>query len=86
MFLNSSKKGAVLFSLGSSLHSKNLPIEKQNLFIEIFSEFSDYNFIWKFESNKTAKNLPKNLLIRPWVPQSDILAHPKLKVFITHGG
>lgn len=86
MFCNSSKKGTVLFSLGSSIHSKNLPIEKQELFIKIFSEFEDYNFLWKFESNEIAKNLPKNVLIRPWLPQSDILAHPKLRVFITHGG
>lgn len=85
-FFNSSKKGTILFSLGSSVHSESLPIEKQKLFIDIFSEFVDYNFLWKFESNITATNLPPNVRIHPWLPQSDLLAHRKLKVFITHGG
>lgn len=85
-FVNSSKKGTVLFSLGSSLHSKNLPIVTQKLFTDIFSEFVDYHFLWKFESNITAEELPKNVRILPWIPQSDVLAHSKLKAFITHGG
>lgn len=85
-FLNSSKKGAVLFSLGSTLRANDLPMEKIELFINVFREFDDYNFLWKFENNKTITNLPKNICIQSWVPQSDVLAHPKLKAFITHGG
>lgn len=86
MFLNSSKKGAVLVSFGSTLRDINLSAERIRLFVEIFRDFSDYNFLWKFESNQTLGKLTKNVYIRPWLPQSDILAHPKLKVFITHGG
>lgn len=86
MFINSSRKGTILFALGSALRSDNLSNEKQKLFIDIFHEFKDYNFLWKFESNQTAKKLPKNVMINPWIPQRDVLAHPKLKAFITHGG
>lgn len=85
-FLNSSRKGTVLFSFGSAIRSDSISIEKQKLFLDIFSEFDDYNFLWKFESVLTIEELPKNIRIQPWVPQRDILAHPKLKAFITHGG
>lgn len=86
IFLNASRKGAVLFSLGSTLRANDLPTEKIQLFINVFQEFSDYNFLWKFENNRTIDNLPKNICIRPWVSQSDVLGHPKLRAFITHGG
>lgn len=79
-------KGTVLFSFGTTLRANDLPMEKVQLFLNVFHEFSDYNFIWKFENNKTIENLPKNVYISPWVSQSDVLAHPKLKAFITQGG
>ena len=41
--------------------------------------------MWKFEDD-TLTDLPKNVKILKWLPQSDILAHPNLKLFITHGG
>ncbi|XP_031633767.1 uncharacterized protein LOC116347346 [Contarinia nasturtii] len=86
LFLNSSKKGAVLFSLGSCIRSDNVPIDKLRLFLDVFSELTNYNFVWKFESNFTSEDLPSNVQILPWIPQADVLAHPKLKAFITHGG
>uniref|UniRef100_A0A6M2DX19 Putative udp-glucoronosyl and udp-glucosyl transferase n=1 Tax=Xenopsylla cheopis TaxID=163159 RepID=A0A6M2DX19_XENCH len=83
-FIESSTKGAVLFSLGTNLKSEIIGDAKINMFISAISRFSDYNFLWKIElKNKT---FPKNMLVRQWMPQNDILAHPKIKLFITHGG
>lgn len=58
---------------------------KQKLIIEAFRQLPNYHFLWKFESDAPLK-LPKNVMIRKWLPQSDILAHPKIKAFFTHSG
>lgn len=61
-------------------------VEKQKLILDAFEQLSDYHFVWKFEEPTTDLKLPKNVLIRPWLPQSDILSHPKLKAFFSHSG
>lgn len=85
-FMNSSEKGVVLFSLGSNFRSDLMTIEKQRMFIEAFDQLSDFNFLWKFESNISSEQLPKNVQIRSWLPLSNALAHPKTKLIIFHGG
>lgn len=85
-FIESSKKGAVVFTLGSNFNASLMSFEKRKAFIDAFKQFPNYHFIWKFEKPMTDLTLPKNIMIRPWLPQSDILAHPKIKAFITHGG
>merc|ERR1712110_494127 len=40
--------------------------------------------IWKWD--KEMAGLPDNILLSSWLPQQDLLAHPNLKVFVTHGG
>lgn len=84
-FINAGRKGAVLFSLGTNIRSDELGKERQILLIEAMRQLTDYNFLWKFESDLDLK-LPKNVMIRKWMPQNDILAHPKVKGFITHAG
>ncbi|XP_055315318.1 UDP-glycosyltransferase UGT5-like [Sitodiplosis mosellana] len=85
-FIDSSKKGAVVFSLGSNFRSDYMPAAKQQIFLKVLSELPDYHFLWKFESNISAADLPENVLIRPWLPVSDILADPKVKAIYFHGG
>lgn len=85
-FMNLSKKGVVLFSLGSHFRSELMPVEKQKMFIDAFSQLPDYHFLWKFESNLSGSELPKNVQIRSWLPLSDALAHPKTKLMLFHGG
>lgn len=84
--MSASNKGVVLFSLGSNYRSDCMPLDKQKMFIEVFRQLSHYNFLWKFESNLSTAELPKNVQIHSWLPISDILAHPKTKAIIFHGG
>lgn len=84
--MNSSKKGVVLFSLGSHFRSELMTVAKQKMFIDAFSQLPDYHFLWKFESNLSGFELPKNIQIRSWLPLSDALAHPKIKLIFFHGG
>lgn len=41
--------------------------------------------LWKWEQ-PALPEIPNNVLIRKWFPQSGILAHPNIRLFITHGG
>lgn len=85
-FINSSKKGAVLFSLGTNVQSSLMDVKKQKWILDAFEQFPDYHFLWKYEEPTTELKLPKNVITRQWLPQSDILAHPKIKAFFMHSG
>ncbi|XP_030374418.1 UDP-glucuronosyltransferase 1-8 [Scaptodrosophila lebanonensis] len=83
-FLNESEHGAIYFSMGSNLKSKDLPEEKQKIILEAFRSLK-LRVLWKFERTDLAGK-PDNVLISDWFPQTDILAHPKILAFVTHGG
>ena len=82
-YFDKSKEGVILFSMGSHIKSKDLPNEMKQEILKAFSRLK-YDVLWKFEED--LPNVPKNVKISKWLPQSDILAHPNLKLFITHGG
>lgn len=84
-FFNRSKRGVVLFSLGTNMRGDMMDSRRVNFFIEAFKKFPEHNFVWKFESELDTV-IPENVKIVPWFPQNDILAHPKTKAFITHCG
>ncbi|XP_018334024.1 UDP-glucuronosyltransferase 1-1-like [Agrilus planipennis] len=84
-FLDGVKHGAVYFSMGTNLRSTHLKDKYKNAFIRVFSKLKQ-RVIWKFEDGNNLPKLPSNVLIRKWLPQQDILAHPNVKAFITHGG
>ncbi|XP_052842196.1 UDP-glycosyltransferase UGT5 [Drosophila gunungcola] len=83
-FLDGATHGAIYFSLGSQVRSADLPPEKLKIFLEVFGSLKQ-RVLWKFE-DETLPNLPANVKVQSWMPQTDILAHPNVKVFIAHGG
>nr|CAH7769279.1 unnamed protein product [Callosobruchus chinensis] len=82
--LDEAKHGVIYFSMGSNIKSKDLPVEKRNAILDGFRKRKE-TILWKFEED-TLPGKPKNVIIRKWFPQQDILAHPNVKVFWTHGG
>lgn len=69
--MDESKDGVILFSMGSNLKSSDLP---ESRLVEILTAFSKLKqrVIWKFEK-EDLPNIPENVLISKWLPQSDIL-------------
>lgn len=82
-FMDSAQEGVVYFSMGSNLKSRDMSAEKKQAFLNVLGRLKQ-KVIWKFEEDLPGK--PDNVLIRNWLPQQDILAHPNIKLFITHGG
>ncbi|KAJ9601569.1 hypothetical protein L9F63_000312, partial [Diploptera punctata] len=83
-YLDEAKHGVVYFSMGSVLSSAYFPEPIKKAFLEAFSKLKE-NVLWKFEA-ESLPGKPENVKIGKWLPQSDILAHPNIKLFITHGG
>ncbi|CAG4992130.1 unnamed protein product [Colias eurytheme] len=83
-YLDSSKNGVIYLSFGSNVPSSLLPAETIQLFINVFSKLP-YDVLWKWEKDELPGK-SENIRISKWLPQSDLLRHPKIKLFITQGG
>lgn len=83
-FIESASDGVIYFSLGSNVKSKDLPLETRETLLKVFGRLKQ-RVLWKFEDDQLP-NKPDNVLINKWFPQPDILAHPNVRLFITHGG
>nr|XP_051675719.1 UDP-glucuronosyltransferase 2B14 isoform X2 [Oryctolagus cuniculus] len=79
---SSGEEGVVLFSLGSMI--RNITEERTNVIASALAQLPQ-KVIWRFHGKKP-ENLGPNTQIYKWVPQNDILGHPKTKAFVTHGG
>lgn len=82
--MDSAEHGVIYFSLGSVVKSSKMPQETVSL---LLSELAKLNqtVLWKWEDDQLP-NLPKNVKVKKWFPQNDILGHPNCRLFITHGG
>ncbi|CAO4378917.1 unnamed protein product [Caenorhabditis nigoni] len=82
------RESTVLISFGSVYRSFQMPDKFKAGLIKMFESLPDVTFIWKYEKDDAEfkKRLPKNVHLKKWVPQTDLLADKRVKVFMTHGG
>ncbi|XP_044729431.1 UDP-glycosyltransferase UGT5-like [Chrysoperla carnea] len=82
--LDDAKDGVIYFSMGTNVVGKDLPESHRKALLDAFSKLKQ-TVLWKWEDDKLPGQ-PKNVKISKWYPQADLLAHPNIKLFITHGG
>lgn len=84
----SGPQGTVFVSFGGTLE---LPAAASRTLIQVIRAMPDVRFIWKLRQEAQAEvqqelgNL-SNAYISDWLPQNDLLGHPKVSAFITQGG
>ncbi|XP_026777714.3 UDP-glucuronosyltransferase 2C1 isoform X4 [Pangasianodon hypophthalmus] len=79
---SSGDDGIVVFSLGSMI--RNLSNERANTIASALGQIPQ-KVLWRYKGEKP-ETLAPNTRIYEWIPQNDLLGHPKTKAFITHGG
>ncbi|XP_008054140.1 UDP-glucuronosyltransferase 2B4-like isoform X1 [Carlito syrichta] len=79
---SSGENGVVVFSLGSMV--SDLTEERVNVIASALAQIPQ-KVLWKFNGKKP-HTLGPNTRLYKWIPQNDLLGHPKTKAFITHGG
>ncbi|XP_028129750.1 UDP-glycosyltransferase UGT5-like [Diabrotica virgifera virgifera] len=83
VIMDNAKEGIVYFSLGSNVDPAKMNKEQITAIFNALGKLP-YKVLLKW-----CKDVPEkadNIVIRQWFPQQDILAHPNVKLFITHGG
>ncbi|XP_042678545.1 UDP-glucuronosyltransferase 1A1-like isoform X2 [Centrocercus urophasianus] len=78
----SGEHGIVVFSLGSMV--SEIPMKKAMEIADALGSVPQ-TVLWRY-TGEAPPNLPKNVKLVKWLPQNDLLAHPKTRAFITHGG
>ncbi|XP_023937624.2 UDP-glucosyltransferase 2 [Bicyclus anynana] len=84
LLMNNAKNGVIYFSLGTNVNTTNLPFDKIQVITKVFSQLP-YDIIWKCNQD-SIPGKTENVKLYKWVPQADLLKHPKIKLFITQAG
>lgn len=83
-WLDSAENGAIFMSFGTNFKSSDLSSEKLTAILKTFGKLKQ-KILWKWD-DELLQGKSDNVKISKWLPQDDILAHPSVKLFITHGG
>ncbi|XP_063834078.1 UDP-glucosyltransferase 2-like [Ostrinia nubilalis] len=83
-YLDSSKHGVIYISYGTNVKPSLLPPEKIKIMVNVMSKLK-YDVLWKWDK-EDMEGKSENIKLAKWLPQSDLLRHPNIKLFITQGG
>ncbi|XP_008334147.1 UDP-glucuronosyltransferase 2C1-like [Cynoglossus semilaevis] len=78
----SGEHGVIVFTFGSMIN--NITREKANMIASALAQIPQ-KVLWKYKG-ETPETLGANTRLYDWIPQNDLLGHPKTRAFVTHGG
>ena len=81
--MEDAEHGVILFTMGFIFNPIAVPEARVRALLDAFARLPQ-RVIVKFDS--PISDAPPNVLVLPFVPQQDILAHPKTMLFFTHCG
>ncbi|XP_016989371.2 UDP-glycosyltransferase UGT5 isoform X2 [Drosophila rhopaloa] len=84
-FLDNADEGAIFFSLGTNVNTNTFRPDTVDILYKVLSKMPQ-RVVWKWEDLENKPGNASNIYFSNWLPQDDILAHPKTKLFITHAG
>ena len=79
--MDSSPQGVILISFGSNVDELASPA-----LTKLFIALQQFDERVIFKSKQKIENAPDNVHVVDWMPQNDLLAHPNMRLFVTHGG
>uniref|UniRef100_A0A1I8BU67 UDP-glucuronosyltransferase n=1 Tax=Meloidogyne hapla TaxID=6305 RepID=A0A1I8BU67_MELHA len=64
-----------------------MPIRMTKSFLKAFGQIPDYDFLWKTEQTEIEGiERFKNVHLRRWINQKELIKHPKTRLLFAHGG
>lgn len=70
--MDNAEHGVIYFSLGSDFKSEDFPKTMKKKLLQMFGKLKQ-TVIWKYEGHDLM-DIPKNLVIMDWTPQTSILS------------
>lgn len=82
--MDTSHPGTIYIAFGTYAQWEYAPKHVIDALVAAMNRFEDYRVIFSYNG----KPIPvkKHVRLVRWAPQADILAHPKTKAFVSHGG
>ncbi|KAE9415657.1 hypothetical protein Angca_005232 [Angiostrongylus cantonensis] len=81
----SDEDGFVLITTGFTAQWAKAPQRIKDIYLSAFKAYPKVQFIWQYDGTPFNAE-PSNVFTQAWLPQQDLLGHPKCRAHITHGG